>query len=160
MEVMTNLDEKYMRACIELAKMALSAGDPPVGAILVHGDQIIGKGIESGRSTGDVTNHAEILAVRDAVNNGHSVLPDHAILYTTHEPCIMCSYVIRQFKISRIVFGIAVSEIGGYTSEFAILKTDKIRKWGEVPEITSGVCKSDCEKLNEPEVGQNDDFKQ
>ena len=138
-----------MQVCIELANIALSAGDPPVGAILVHGDKIIGRGIESGRSTGDITNHAEILAVRDAVHNGHSELLSQAILYTTHEPCIMCSYVIRQSKIPRIVFGVAVSEAGGYTSEFAILKTDKIGKWGKVPQVTSGVCEADCEKLNE-----------
>ena len=149
MEFMTNLDEKYMQGCIELANIALSAGDPPVGAILVYGDKIIGKGIESGRSTRDITNHAEILAVRDAVHNGHSELLGQAILYTTHEPCIMCSYVIRQSKIPRIVFGVAVSEAGGYTSEFAILKTDKIGKWGKVPQVTSGVCEADCEKLNE-----------
>jgi tRNA(adenine34) deaminase len=149
MEVMTNLDEKYMRVCVELANIALSAGDPPVGAILVHGDKIIGRGIESGRSTGDITNHAEILAVRDTVKNGHSMLLDQAILYTTHEPCIMCSYVIRQSKIPRVVFGVAVGEAGGYTSEFPILKTDKIVNWSKMPQITSGVCQSDCEKLNE-----------
>jgi tRNA(adenine34) deaminase len=146
---MTNLDEKYMQVCIELAKTALSAGDPPVGAILVYRDEIIGRGIESGRSTGDITNHAEILAVRDAMSNGHSALLGQAVLYTTHEPCIMCSYVIRQSKIQRVVFGVAVVEVGGYSSEFPILKTDKIVKWGKMPQITSGVCQSECEKLND-----------
>ena len=50
-----------MFQCIELAKVALQNGDPPVGAIIVCDEQIIGKGIESGKSTGDITNHAEIL---------------------------------------------------------------------------------------------------
>ena len=158
MEHMINLDEKYMQVCIELAKTALLAGDPPVGAILVYREEIIGRGIESGRSTGDITNHAEILAVRDAVKSGHSMLLDRAILYTTHEPCIMCSYLIRQSKIPRIVFGVSVGEVGGYTSEFPILKTDKIVKWGKVPQIISGVCESDCEQLNElfRAAGMND----
>ena len=61
----------------------------------------------------------------------------------------MCSYVIRQSKIPRIVFGVAVSEVGGYNSEFPILKTEKIRKWDKAPLVTSGICESDCEKLNE-----------
>lgn len=54
--------EDYMRQCLDLAKLALAAGDPPVGAIIVLDGKIIGTGVESGRSSGEITNHAEILA--------------------------------------------------------------------------------------------------
>src|SRR6188768_1358855 len=107
--------EDYMLQCLDLAKLALAAGDPPVGAIIVLDGKVIGTGVESGRSTGDITNHAEILAVRDAIKNGYSDRLDRSIMYTTHEPCIMCSYVIRHHKISEIIYGASVPYIGGST---------------------------------------------
>ena len=58
-----------MHKSLQLAKEALSIGNPPVGAILVINDQIVGEGIEAGKSSGDITNHAEILAVRNAITN-------------------------------------------------------------------------------------------
>ena len=67
-------DISYMEICLTLAERALAKGDPPVGAILVCGDQVIGQGIESGKSTGDITNHAEILVVRNAITNGYQRL--------------------------------------------------------------------------------------
>ena len=55
-----NTPEDFMRYCLDLGKQALKNGDPPVGAVLVYGNEIIGEGIESGKTTGDNTNHAEI----------------------------------------------------------------------------------------------------
>ena len=139
----------YMRQCLELAKIALAAGNPPVGAIIVSDGNVIGTGIESGRSSGDVTNHAEILAVRDAVKNGHADQLERSIMYTTHEPCIMCSYVIRHHKIPELVYGASVPYIGGSTSRFNILSTADVPKWGTGPKITSGICSDECTALSE-----------
>lgn len=145
----------YMRQCLNLAKTALAAGDPPVGALLVSAGKVIGEGIESGRSTGDVTNHAEILAVRDAINKGYAAQLISSTLYTTHEPCIMCAYVIRHHQIPLIVFGIAVPLIGGATSSFNILTTQDVPKWGTPPEIVSGICSVECISLNEEFIQLN-----
>jgi tRNA(adenine34) deaminase len=139
----------YMNQCLDLAKIALAAGDPPVGAIIVLEGKIIGSGIESGRSTGDVTNHAEILAVREAVKKGFSSDLHLATMYTTHEPCIMCSYVIRHYKIPKLVYGITVPVVGGLSSRFDILITEDVPKWGSGPQITGGICLPECEQLNE-----------
>ena len=141
--------EKYMRHCLDLATIALQNGNPPVGAILVFEDKIIGKGIESGKSTGDITNHAEILAIRDVLQNGYSDLLNHAKMFTTHEPCIMCSYAIRHHKIPHIIYGVSVDYVGGFTSEFNILSTEKVPKWGPNPLVTTGVCETECHLLNE-----------
>jgi len=137
-----------MKYCLNLGEQALEMGNPPVGAILVHKNEIIGEGIESGKSTGDITNHAEILAVRDAINKGHAEQLKEAKMYTTHEPCIMCSYLIRHHKILMIIYGISVDYIGGCTSKFNLLETESIPKWGSKPKIISGILKNECSKLS------------
>ncbi len=138
-----------MHKCLQLANEALNKGNPPVGAILVVNDKVIGKGIEAGKSSGDLTNHAEIQSIRNAMENGHLNDLHRAIIYTTHEPCIMCSYLIRHHRIPHIVFGSSVKYIGGYTSKFNILSTMEVPKWGNVPKITKGICKTKCEQLTE-----------
>jgi len=137
----------YMHYCITLGEIALQKGNPPVGAILVVHDTIIGEGYETAKTSGDVTQHAEILAIRDAVQKGNSVLLENAILYTTHEPCLMCSYAIRHYKIPTIVYSLAVSDVGGHSGSFNVLTTETIKKWNPLPEVITGVCKADCETL-------------
>lgn len=138
-----------MFECIELAKQALEKGNPPVGSLLVFEDKIIGRGIESGKSTGDITQHAEILAVKDALEKGHKDILDKSVMFSTHEPCIMCSYLIRHHKISKIVFGVSVPFVGGQSSKFNILETETVPKWGNPPIIESGILQHECEMLNE-----------
>lgn len=142
----TNL--KYMRICLEIAKIALENGNPPVGAILVNDDKIIGIGIESGKTTGDITNHAEILAVKDAISNGKESLINQSIMYSTHEPCIMCSYVLRHHKVPKIVYSLSVNHIGGQTSKFSVLNAEHVPKWGNKPKIITGICQQETELLN------------
>nr|WP_262487467.1 nucleoside deaminase [Chitinophaga arvensicola] len=139
----------YMLQCLSLARIALEAGNPPVGALIVHEGKVIGKGIESGRSTGDITNHAEILAVRDAIANGYRDVLPQACMYTTHEPCITCAYLIRHHRIPDIVYGIAVPTLGGATSQFPVLSTTEVPQWGNPPRVTGDVCPEECHVLNE-----------
>lgn len=137
-----------MLECIELAKQALTKENPPVGSVLVFEDKIIGRGIESGKSSGDIMQHAEILAVKDALENGYQAVLEKSVMFSTHEPCIMCSYLIRHHKISKLVFGVSVPFVGGQSSEFKILETENIPKWGKKPEIESGILQHECEVLN------------
>lgn len=124
-----------MQVCQALAEMALKNGESPVGSIITFEDRIIGKGIESGKSTNDITNHAEISAIKDAINNGYLNVLHKATMFSTHEPCIMCSYLIRHHKIPRIIYSNAVPFIGGATSKFNILSTEDVPKWGKKPII-------------------------
>jgi tRNA(adenine34) deaminase len=139
----------YMDQCLEIARAALTEGNPPVGAILVFEGKVIGEGQEAGKSTGDITNHAEILAIRSAIKNGYAAQLASAQMYTTHEPCIMCSYVIRHYHIPDIVFGTSVPHVGGLTSQFSLLSTEYVPKWGTGPKVVSGIRLSDCIALNE-----------
>lgn len=120
--------EQYMQLCIELAKVAKRRGDNPVGSILVRNGEVIGEGIEGGKTHKDITYHAEIEAIRDATKKLDTQDFSSCILYTTHEPCIMCSYVIRQSKIATVVTGIATGDIGGFSSKLPVLIDTQVLK--------------------------------
>src|SRR6478609_3973229 len=93
------LHESYMRKCIELALKAKELKESPVGSLVVMNEIIIAEGWECSKAHNDITFHAEIEAIRRATEHLQSQNLSNCVLYTTHEPCIMCSYVIRHTKI-------------------------------------------------------------
>jgi tRNA(adenine34) deaminase len=135
--------EYYMKICIDLALEAKAKGESQVGSVLVKDGTIIGRGVEKGKSKKDITFHAEIEAIRE----GNEYLGDQDLstcaLYSTHEPCIMCSYVIRHAKIHTVVFGIPTVETGGIHSFYPLLTDTKIKKWGKPPRIIKGILERD-----------------
>lgn len=148
---MENLEQHYlyMRRCLELAKKAKERGESPVGSLVVMNGEIIGEGIEGVKFHNDLTFHSEIEAIRRASEHlGHRNLKE-CTLYTTHEPCIMCSYVIRQTKIPTVVVGISCGEIGGYSSDFPILTDDTIRIWNFPPTLITGIMEKEILELME-----------
>ncbi|MCO5267796.1 MAG: nucleoside deaminase [Brumimicrobium sp.] len=143
------MDEIYviwMRRCIELARIAKARGDSPVGSIIIKNGEIIGEGVEAGKTSKNVTRHAEVEAIQDAIQKGVQDFTDCTIV-TTHEPCIMCSYVIRHHKISKVVMGLRVGEIGGDSSSYPILRDISISSWGEVPIVVSGILEEECKLI-------------
>lgn len=140
--------ELFMRECIRLARIALQQGESPVGSVLVKEGQIIGRGIEGGKKRLDITYHAEIEAIREATAYLGTQDLSGCVMYTTHEPCIMCSYVIRHTKISTVVAGLAMGETGGTGPLYPLLKDEKVSKWGEPPTIITGVLEEECKALH------------
>ncbi|MEO6684089.1 MAG: nucleoside deaminase, partial [Ginsengibacter sp.] len=82
--------EHYMNECLDLALIARNRGDSPVGSVIVQYGKVISRGIEGGKSHKDITFHAEIEAIRQAVAFLNRTDLHDCILVTTHEPCIMC----------------------------------------------------------------------
>lgn len=139
--------EKFMQECIRLALIAKERGDTPVGSILVQNGKIISEGIEGGKTHKDITFHAEIEAVRNAVRAlGKTDLSD-CMMVTTHEPCVMCSYVIRHHRINQIIIGLTVPDVGGYSSVYPILKDISVIKWIPAPEVITGILERECRDL-------------
>lgn len=136
-----------MLQCIELAIRAKAQGESPIGSIIVLGTAIIGQGMECNKTHNDITFHAEIEAIRRATEYLKSQDLSSCTMYTTHEPCIMCSYVIRQTKIKAIVIGLTNKEVGGVSSKYALLKDSSIVKWGKSPTIITGVLEEECRRL-------------
>ncbi len=100
----TETDIAHMRAALAQAKQAASAGEVPVGAVVVANNRIIGTGYN--RTIGDVdpSGHAEIIALRAAARSfGNHRLPA-TTLFVTLEPCVMCVGAIAQARIERVVF--------------------------------------------------------
>lgn len=98
-------DEHYMRQALQEAQKALSAGEVPIGAVIVCRGQIIARGHNLTERLHDVTAHAEIQAVTAAAEYlGGKYLPD-CTLYVTVEPCIMCAGALGWAQISRVVYG-------------------------------------------------------
>lgn len=139
--------EFYMRRCIELGKQAKNSQESPVGSIVVLGDRIIGEGTENVRASNDPAGHAELIAIRNAAKYlGTRYLSD-CLLYTTHEPCLMCSYIIRQTKIRTVVFGLTTGEIGGYSSKLPILTDTSVSRWSKPPIVIAGILSEECKNL-------------
>lgn len=124
-------DIYYINRCRELGKSAAQKGNPPVGSVIIKDNQIISEAEEAGKTKNDVTCHAEIEAIRIAVKKLNSSDLSECILYTSHEPCVMCSYAIRYYKIKKVVFLNAVDYLGGATSSMPLLTSNQVPPhWG------------------------------
>ena len=130
--------EQYVRRCRQLAEEAVRGGDAPVGSLVLRDGRIIAEGIEGVKAQTDVTAHAELLAVRKACAALGTLNLSGATLYTTTEPCVMCSYAIRRTRISTVVIEKRTEEGGGVTSRYPILKDESFPGGGAPPEIILG----------------------
>lgn len=123
----------FIERCRQLAKEAAERGNTAVGSVIVREGIIIGEGREATRPANDVTRHAEVEAIRDAL--GHLGTPKltGCWLYTTHEPCILCSYAIRHYQLGWVGFETKVPTVGGFSSDWPILTATDISIWGPPP---------------------------
>jgi tRNA(adenine34) deaminase len=94
-------DVYYIKRCELLAEEAAAKGDAPVGSIITKGDEIIAEAIEASKHKNDIACHAELEAIRLAVKTLKTNNLSGCVIYSTHEPCIICSYAIRFYKIKK-----------------------------------------------------------
>ena len=100
-----NPDDFFMKEALKEAQKALALDEVPIGAVIVHGGRIIGRGHNLTEQLNDVTAHAEMQAFTAAANyTGGKYLKD-CTLYVTIEPCVMCAGASYWTQISRIVYG-------------------------------------------------------
>lgn len=98
-------DERFMREALLLADEAGTAGEVPIGAIVVIAGQIVGRGMNGVIRDGDTTAHAEVVALRDTFRTINNYRVPGATIYTTVEPCAMCAGAIIHARLSRVVWG-------------------------------------------------------
>ena len=96
------MKEKYMEKAIKQAKKAYKKDEVPVGTIIVKNNKIISKAYNKKEKTKIVTKHAEIIAIEKACRKLKTWHLDECELYTTLEPCLMCSGAIMQSRIKKI----------------------------------------------------------
>lgn len=137
-------DEKFMKRCLELAAIAKSRGKTAVGAILVRDNQIIAEGTESSEEYPALIAHAEIVALLKATDVLGTKDLSGCVIYTTVEPCFMCSFLIRETKIAEVIYGVPAGQIGGSNPEMPLLTTDKIERWIGKVRLRGGVMEAEC----------------
>ena len=129
--------ESFMSQAIKLAKKAEAEGEVPVGAILVVGGKVVGKGWNQVISQQDPTAHAEIQAIRAACASVKNYRLVDAKLYVTLEPCSMCAGALIHARVKTVVFGTRDSRAGAAGSVFSILDNIALNHRCEVIE---GIC--------------------
>ena len=139
MENTLQTDEKYMLLAINEAQKAFDSDEVPVGAVIVAGGRVVGRGHNLTETLTDVTAHAEMQAITAAASAlGGKYLTD-CTLYVTVEPCVMCAGALAWSQIGRIVFG-AADPKRGYNRFGKVLLHPRT-------EVVSGVLAAECEKL-------------
>ncbi|MFD3507781.1 nucleoside deaminase [Nocardia sp. NPDC058666] len=113
MSELTDNDITHLRRAIDLAGHALALGDRPFGAVVVGGDgTVLAEGVDAVNTTGDVTTHAELVAITLATAAGHAEDLRGATVYASGEPCPMCAAAMVWAQVGRIVFAAAAAEFG------------------------------------------------
>ncbi len=137
--------KKYMLSAIELAKTAKSAGDVPVGAVVVKNGEIIAKGYNTREIDKDPTAHAEVVAIREASKILNSWHLDDCELYVTLEPCPMCAGAIINSRIKTVIFG-AYDKKAGSASNDSVINLFSLG-YNHKPEVYGGICEKECAEL-------------
>ncbi|HTI42908.1 MAG TPA: tRNA adenosine(34) deaminase TadA [Vicinamibacterales bacterium] len=108
--------EAFMDAALEQARLALSAGEVPIGAVLVIDGEIVARGYNQPISACDPTAHAEVLVLRDAARHvGNYRLPN-AEVYVTLEPCLMCVGALIHARVREVIYGALEPKTGALIS--------------------------------------------
>lgn len=117
------IDRGFMAHALEMAQLAHSAAEVPVGAVVVLDGKIIGRGFNRPIQCCDPSAHAEMLAIRAAAAAiGNYRLPG-ASLYVTLEPCVMCAGAIVHARIARLVYGARDPKSGAAGSALNLLES-------------------------------------
>ncbi|MEW6591617.1 MAG: tRNA adenosine(34) deaminase TadA [Pseudomonadota bacterium] len=134
-------DEDYMRQALDLARLGAEAGEVPVGALVVCGGEVVGRGYNQPISSHDPTAHAEVVALRDAAGRVGNYRLVGCTLYVTMEPCVMCAGAIFHSRVARVVYGAKEYKTGAHGSIVDIFAEPKLNFHCEV---TGGVLAEEC----------------
>ena len=134
-------DEHFMKLALREAQKAFEAEEVPIGAVIVWDERIIARGFNQTELLKDCTAHAEMIALTSAFNELGSKYLNHATLYVTVEPCLMCCGALYWSKIRRVVFG-AYDEKNGYKKTVG-------SAYGFHPktQVTGGILEQECATL-------------
>ena len=134
-------DEHWMRAAIDEARLAEGKGEVPVGAVIVHDDEIIGRGHNLRELSQDPTTHAEMIAIREAAEALGSWRLIDTALYVTLEPCPMCAGALVNARVPRVVWGANDPKAGATVTLYTIGSDPRLNHRFEcVPGVLADEC--------------------
>lgn len=137
-------DEEWMQVAIGEARLAQAKGEVPVGAVIVHGERVIGRGHNERESSQDPTAHAEMIALRQAANELGSWRLIDTTLYVTLEPCPMCAGALVNARVPRVVWGCDDPKAGATKTLYTIGSDERLNHRFE---CVPGVLGDECSEL-------------
>lgn len=133
------LDKKFMQLAINEAEKALKEEEVPIGAVIVCGERVVGRGHNLVETLCDATAHAEMQSITAAATTLGGKYLKGCTIYVTVEPCVMCAGALAWSQIDRVVYGAADPKRGYTTVGGAIFHPKTI--------IEGGVLADECEAL-------------
>ncbi|WP_050452413.1 tRNA adenosine(34) deaminase TadA [Candidatus Burkholderia verschuerenii] len=134
-------DRRFMAIAQATAEDARRAGEVPVGAVIVRGDDVIATGFNHPIRGHDPSAHAEMVALRAAAQALQNYRLPGCELYVTLEPCLMCAGAIMHARIARVVFGASDSKTGACGSVVDMFANERLNHHASV---TGGVLADEC----------------
>ncbi|OAB43613.1 tRNA adenosine(34) deaminase TadA [Paenibacillus glacialis] len=139
-----SVHEHWMRQAVLLAQEAENLGEVPIGAIIVRGDDIIGRGYNLREQTMDPTAHAEMIAIRDASQQLDAWRLLECRLYVTLEPCPMCAGAIVQSRVPQVIYGTTDPKAGCAGTLMNLLQEPR---FNHRTDVISDVLQEECSQL-------------
>lgn len=143
-----NNDREYILKTIQLSEKSLEKGDAPFACIIVKENKILVKATND--SNTNVSKHAEIIALNKAEDLLKTSNLSNCVLYSNCEPCPMCSFMIREYKIKKIVFSLPSPFMGGFT-KYPILQDKELSQFkpyfNTPPKVIGGLLESEAKKI-------------
>lgn len=137
----TDIDRYAMGLALEEAEKAAGLDEVPVGAVVLRGEDVVGRGHNLTRTDQDATAHAEMVALRDASRKVGSWWLEETTLYVTLEPCSMCAGAIVLARVPRLVYGASDPKAGACGSLRNIVEDPRLN---HRPDVSGGVLADTC----------------
>lgn len=137
-------DRLFMQQALVEAKKAGAKGEVPIGAIIVHNDEIIARAHNLRETSQNAVTHAELLAIQQACAEIGSWRLEDTTLYVTLEPCPMCAGAILQSRIPRVVYGARDIKAGCVDSLYRLLND---ARFNHECDVTEGVLATECGEI-------------
>jgi tRNA(adenine34) deaminase len=136
--------DRWMRLALEQARMAFEADEVPIGAVVVHGERVIGEGHNQRETLSDPTAHAEMIAITQATQTLGSWRLLDCTLYVTLEPCPMCAGAIVQARLPRVIYGAPDPKAGACHTLYQITDDPRLNHRAAV---IGGVLQEECREI-------------
>ena len=131
----------YMRLALEEARLAVTAGEVPVGAVIIREGEVLARAHNRRETDREPTAHAELLAIQEAARKLRAWRLEGTRLYVTLEPCLMCWGAIVLSRIPEVVFGAMDAKAGVCGSVLSLHEEDR---FNHQPDVISGILGEEC----------------
>jgi len=133
-----------MRQALEQARIAAGEDEVPVGAVVVSGENVVGRGRDSRMALRDPTAHAEVLALREAAKCLGDWRLENCEIFVTLEPCPMCAGAILLARVRALYFGASNPKFGAVGTRLNVLGK---HGWNHQVQVFGGILADDCARL-------------